>query len=95
MNDKAPLKKVVGLQYEPGKGLPQVILKGSGLMADEILKRRDSVRGPMIVKDEQLLKQLFKLPVDAEIGPELFQLVAVLLAHVFSIEKKLKEGQHG
>jgi flagellar biosynthesis protein len=83
-------KKVVGLQYEVGQGLPQVILKGSGPLAEEILRRRDPVKGPQVVKDEELLKKLYRLPLDAEIGPELYHLVAILLAHVFAIEEKLK-----
>jgi type III secretion system FlhB-like substrate exporter len=47
----------------------------------------------MLVKDPQLLQQLYRLPMDAEIGPELFQLVAALLAHVFAVEQRLKEEQ--
>lgn len=84
-------KKVVGLGYEPGQGLPRVVVKGSGKMAEEILRRRDPDEGPMLVKDPKLLEQLYRLPMDAEIGPELFQLVAALLAHVFAVEQRLKE----
>jgi type III secretion system FlhB-like substrate exporter len=86
-------KKVVGLAYEPGKGLPRVVVKGNGPMAEQILRERDPVDGPMLVKDPQLLQQLYRLPMDAEIGPELFQLVAALLAHVFAVEQRLKEEQ--
>jgi flagellar biosynthesis protein len=86
-------KKVVGLAYEPGKGLPRVVVKGNGPMAEQILRERDLVEGPMLVKDPQLLQQLYRLPMDAEIGPELFQLVAALLAHVFAVEQRLKEEQ--
>jgi type III secretion system FlhB-like substrate exporter len=82
--------KVVGLKYEQGAGLPQVIVKGSGKMAEAILSRRDPVNGPVVVKDAQLLEQLYRLPMDAQIGPELFHLVAALLAHVFAVEQKLK-----
>lgn len=83
-------KKVVGLQYEIGQGLPQVVLKGSGPLAEEILRRRDPVTGPPVIKDEGLLKKLYRLPLDAEIGPELYHLVAILLAHVFALEEKMK-----
>jgi len=86
-------KKVVGIAYEPGKGLPRVVVKGNGPMADEILRARDPADGPLLVKDPQLLQQLYRLPMDAEIGPELFQLVAALLAHVFAVEQRLKEEQ--
>lgn len=83
-------KRVVGLRYEPGEGLPQVILKGSGEMADEILRRRDWLRQQPLVKDAALVEQLYRLPVDARIGPELFELVAALLVHVFSMEEQLR-----
>lgn len=87
------IKKVVGLQYEPGEGLPQVILKGTGKLAEAMLERR-RVGGGQIVRDEQLVSQLYRLPMDAEIGPELFHLVARLLVHVFSVEEKLREERH-
>ncbi len=91
MDAEAGRKKVVGLRYEPQEGPPQVIVKGSGKMADEILRQRHPVDGPMVVKDAELLEQLYRLPMDAQIGPELFQVVAALLAHVFTIEQKMKE----
>jgi flagellar biosynthesis protein len=93
-NQDQPLKRVVGLQYEPGQGLPQVILKGSGKIAEEIVRRGDRGSGPTVVQDAGLVDQLYRLPIDARIGPELFHLVAALLAHVFTIEQKLKGRSH-
>lgn len=97
MRDEADkITRVVGLQYEPGEGLPQVIVKGSGQLANEMIeKARKLSSGPQIVKDEALLQQLYRLPMEAEIGSELFQLVAILLAHVFSIEEKLGNESNG
>lgn len=92
-NEHNKNKKVVGIAYEPGKGLPRVVVKGNGPMAEQILRNRDPVEGPALVKDPLLLQQLYRLPMDAEIGPELFQLVAALLAHVFAVEQRLKEEQ--
>jgi len=88
---KQELQKVVGLKYEKGKGLPKVLLKGQGYIADEILRRRDKYNGPPLVKDEKLVQQLYKLPIDGEIGRDLFELVAILLVHVYAVEKKRKE----
>lgn len=93
MSNTAEQKKVVGLRYEPTEGLPQVIVKGSGQMAEQILRKPASGDGPLVVKDKALLDQLYRLPMDAQIGPELFQVVAALLAHVFAVEQKLKEGR--
>jgi len=88
-------KQVVGLKYDVGERLPQLILKGSGEMAEEILRRRDLVHGPKVVKDAQLAQQLYRLPIDAQIGPELFHLVATVLTHVFAVEESLKEKANG
>ena len=85
-------KRVVGLRYRPEEGLPRVILKGSGRLASEVVRRRDALRGPPLVRDEKLVRELYRLPVDAEIGPELFELVAILLVHVFAVEESV-EGQ--
>lgn len=84
-------KKVVGIQYEPGEGLPRVIVKGSGRIAEEIVKNAPKQGGPKIFENQQLVDKLYRLPMDAEISRDTFQLVAILLTHVFSIEEKLKK----
>lgn len=87
------LKKVVGLKYEAAEGLPQVVVKGHGPAAEEILRSRDALDGPPVVQDRALAEQLYRLPMDASIGPELFELVAALLAHVFSLEQRAEGGR--
>jgi type III secretion system FlhB-like substrate exporter len=82
--------KVVGLKYEPGEGVPTVILKGSGETADSIIELAKKIKGPEIVEDKELLKKLYRMPIDAEISPELYDLVALVLAHVFTVEDKFK-----
>ena len=86
-----PLRRVVGLKYDPGEGLPQVILKGAGPLAEEILKQRRARAGAQVVRNEALLQSLYRLPLDAQIGPELFHVVAVILAHVFALESQLRQ----
>lgn len=81
--------RVVGLRYEPDEGLPEVVLKGVGPFAEEVLRAR-SASGPALVRDEALLDALYRLPVDSAIGTELFQAVATLLAHVFAVEGKMR-----
>jgi len=90
MNNRTAPSKVIGLAYEVGGELPRVVVKGCGEAAEQILRDRDWVRGPEVIKDPQLLEQLYRLPMDGTIGPELFQLVAILLTHVFAIEERLK-----
>lgn len=92
MADEQKFKKVVGLQYDPQRdALPKIILKGSGRIADEILQSRNSLNSHKVVEDAELVNQLFKLPIDAEITPDLYEIVAIVLGHVFSINHKLKE----
>ena len=87
------LKKVIGLKYDPGEGVPQVIVKGAGATAEELLRRREALGGPPVVHDGALAEQLYRLPMEAPIGPELYELVAALLAHVFSLEQT-DQGDH-
>lgn len=88
--EPAPIRRVVGLKYEPDAGPPQVVLKGAGPLAEEILTRRRARVGAQVVRNEALLESLYRLPLDAQIGPELFHVVAVILAHVFALEAQLK-----
>jgi len=85
--DRDTPKRVVGLKYEPAEGAPQVVVKGSGASADEILRRRATLGGPPVVEDPALVDQLYRLPMDARIGPELYELVAALLAYVIRLEQ--------
>ncbi|MFL6661612.1 MAG: EscU/YscU/HrcU family type III secretion system export apparatus switch protein [Rhizobacter sp.] len=81
--------RVVGLRYDPQAGLPQVILKGAGPLAEELLQRREERRSPAVVHNPTLLQALYRLPIDCSIGPELFHAVAAILAHVLSVDAAL------
>ena len=95
MSSNHPIKKIVGLAYEPQTGeLPHVVVKGCGEMADRMLQERDWLAGPTVVKDAALVDQLYRLPMDGPIGPDLFQLVAQLLSHVFALEEMIRGRMH-
>ena len=92
MEEQDNIARVVGLAYEPGEGLPRVVLKGSGKMAQAIVGEADRARHDLpVVQDEKLVDALFRLPTEAEIGPELFEMVALLLAHVYAVDSRMKE----
>lgn len=84
-------KQVVGIKYTPGEGLPRVILKGKGHIADEILRKRNLNNGQSVIRNRDLVKKLYRLPIDAEITRDLYEIVATVLAHVFSVNQKLKD----
>lgn len=90
MSEFAPMR-LIGLRYEPAQGLPEVILKASGQAAEEVLRSRQRMaRAPQVVRNPALLEQLYRLPVDGRIGPELYRVVAILLAHVLAVEAGLR-----
>ena len=91
MADNKKLNKVVGLKYELGGELPKVILKGSGRVAEDILRARRLGSRTQVVQNDELVDKLFRLPVDADISDDLFELVAIVLAHVLSVNE-IQEG---
>ncbi len=75
--------------------MPQVILKASGEQAADLLRRRQRMaQAPEVVRNAALLEQLYRLPVEGHIGPELYRLVALLLAHVLAAEAALQGEPH-
>ncbi len=83
------IKKVVGVKYDSDHGLPQVTVKGTGRLAEEIIEKRKKIKGDSsILKNVDLVDSLYKLPLESDIQPELFELVAAVLVHVYSVEAK-------
>ena len=81
--------RVVGLRYDGADALPTVVLKGSGLLAEQVLReRRRRPDAPPLVHNPTLLDALYRLPVDAAIGSELFHAVAAILAHVLAVDAR-------
>lgn len=91
-SSKKRLSRVVGLQYDIGDGLPKVIIKGSGIHAEKIIDEGKRINRKSIIRDEKLLNQLYQLPMEGEIGSELFEVVAALLIHVYALDDKFKRG---
>ena len=83
-------RRVLGIAYEPDHGVPQVILKAAGRSAEDVIWRAQRGRGPSIVKDSELLKNLYRLPIDSDIPAELFELIAILLVHVAGVDADIQ-----
>lgn len=93
-SDTTSPQLLVGLAYAPQEGLPSVMLKASGEQAEKILRERNAALGPPVVEDRELARALYRLPIDAPIGQELFGVVAALLTHVYAIEARLEAENH-
>jgi flagellar biosynthetic protein FlhB len=83
-----PTHVAVALRYEPEKGAPRVIAKGSGAIASKIREMAAEHRIPM-VQDVALARALEKsVDVGMEIPAEFFGAVARVLAFVMSLKAK-------
>jgi len=83
-----PTHVAVALRYEPEKGAPRVIAKGSGTIATKIRELAAENRIPM-VQDVPLARALERgVEVGMEIPAEFFGAVAKVLAFVMSMKAK-------
>lgn len=83
-------KSAAALTYEADKDLaPRITAKGKGIIAEKILALAREHNIP-IYQDEELISLLEKLEVGDLIPPELYKVVAEVLAWVYTINKKYK-----
>lgn len=73
------------LRYGPTDAAPQVVAKGRGPVADEIVRRAIAAGVPR-VESEALANALVRVELDAAIPPELYLAVAEVLAWVYRID---------
>lgn len=80
------------LKYEANKdGAPQLIAKGQGDIARKIKEIARELNIPTY-KDEKLARQLYHLSLGEEIPPELYQVVAEILAFIVELDMKEDES---
>ncbi len=83
--------QAVALGYEPEKDqAPRVLASGSGYVGEKIIALAQANNVP-IHKDPLLAEALSSLEVDTTIPPELYQVVAEVLAYVYRIREKYGE----
>ena len=84
--------KAVALLYDRERpGAPKVVASGQGQLASRILETAREA-GVEVVEDADLLELLGRVPVGEEIPAELYQAVAEVLAFVYRVNGKYKEG---
>lgn len=86
--EKTPSSKVaVSLQYE-GSGAPVVTAKGSGFIAEQILKTAEECNIP-IKQDKELVGLLSQVELDQEIPEVLYEAVAQVLIFAYELNGNL------
>jgi flagellar biosynthesis protein len=82
--------RAVALKYEEARGAPQVVAKGQGLLADEIIRRAREA-GLFVHESRELVSLLMKVDLDARIPPALYTAVAEILAWVYRQDERFKD----
>lgn len=80
-------RKAVAVRYSKQVGVPDVVAKGSGKVADkivEIAKESDVA----VYEDKKLVEELNKIELGDTIPPELYEVVAKILIFVGELDKK-------
>ncbi|MGO0061751.1 EscU/YscU/HrcU family type III secretion system export apparatus switch protein [Brevibacillus fluminis] len=91
VQEHAKRKQAVALRYQAGvTDAPVVVAKGKGYIADNILKQAKEHSIP-VQEDPSLVEVLGKLDLNQQIPPELYQVVAGILAFVYRLDKQGKK----
>lgn len=81
-------KKAVGLKYKPGDDhAPRITAKGTGRLAEKIIEMARK-HGIPVKDDPDLVEVLSRLDLHDEIPPELYVVVAELLAFVYRLNQE-------
>lgn len=75
----------VALTYHSGMTAPQVVAKGQGLIAEEIIRRAQEA-GVYVHESAELVALLMQVDLDEHIPPELYVAIAELLAWLYRLE---------
>lgn len=76
----------VALAYRAGDPAPKVVAKGAGLVAEEIVRRAREA-GVFVHESRELVQLLMRLDLDRHIPPELYVVIAELLAWLYRTER--------
>lgn len=94
MNKKnTSIKKAVALTYKEQDAVPTVIGKGKGKTADKFLEIAET-EDIAIYEDEDLIEDLYRLDIDEEIPPELYEAVSKIIVFIYFLDKE-KGGSYG
>lgn len=82
------VQQAVALKYEAGKhGTPEVVASGRGRIAEQIIALAKA-HGIYVKQDSELVEVLSTLDIGEAIPPELYAVVAEILAFVYRVNAK-------
>jgi len=85
-DDLPPVRgEAVALTYATGDAAPRVVAKGRGLIAQEIIERAREA-GVYVHESPELVSLLMQVDLDERIPPQLYIVIAELLAWLYKIE---------
>jgi flagellar biosynthesis protein len=84
-----PRRRAVAVRYRQQEdNAPQVAAKGYGTLAERLLERA-AEGGVPIREDRFLVEVLSRLEIGAEIPPETYEAMAVILAEIYRLDQSL------
>lgn len=85
-NEEIQSKTAVALEYNPNERAPKIIASGRGYLAEKIIEKAKEANVPLH-EDKKLASSLAKIEVGDMIPPELYTVVAEILAYVDDCDK--------
>ncbi len=79
------LRQAVALAYQAGSAAPKVVASGKGVVAERIIDLAHQ-HGVYVHQSRELVALLMNVELDRQIPPELYRVVAELLAWLYKIE---------
>ncbi len=96
MEDKEESREpqvAIALRYLPGEtDAPVVVASGRGEIAKEILKRAALYKIP-VTENPPLARMLIRVPLDHPVPVELYEAVALVLAHLYRYPGRNSSGK--
>jgi len=88
---RAEPRRAVALTYDPASSdAPVVTAAGQGAVAEEIIRRAREAGVP-VTEDPRLAAVLSQIDVGRVIPPELYQVIAEVLAYVYRLEDRVSK----
>lgn len=84
----AKRKIATALKYDPEKQVaPELVAKGKGIVAEKIIEKAQE-HHVKTYEDEKLSNQLYNLSIGDEVPPELYHVVAHVLAFISELDQE-------